>query len=542
MVASLLSTLMVLTASIQMVTLNYLAVTESTTTTLTYTVDDGEGGTATASLTVTVQGVNDDPTTVGSVPNQNGNDGDTIGTIDTAAFFNDQDTSDALTYTAIGLPPGLTIDPNSGEISGTIDNSASVGGPYTVTVTANDGNGGTAQQTFSWTVNNPAPTATDNANSVTEDSSLTTAGNVISDNDGSGIDTDPDGDSLTVSAVDGIGASVGVALTSTFGDIVINSDGSYIYTLDNSNPTVAALDVGEILLETFDYTVNDGEGGSSTATLTITIIGSNDAPVAGGTIPAQNNLDSESISTLDTSVFFSDPDGDSLTFSASGLPTGLTINAVNGEISGTLDSSASQNAPGGVFSVTVTASDDQSQFVSQTFNWTVTNPGPVTGNDSFTTNEDTSFSGNVAANDNDPDGDTVTFAQNTGPSNGSLSFASDGSFTYTPDADFFGTDSFTYTITDADGATDTSTVTITINSVNDAPTVTPIADQTDQDSDVINFDVSGNFSDTENDTLTFSATGLPTGLSIDTNTGVISGTISSSASQSGPLHCDGDCR
>ena len=129
----------------------------------------------------------------------------------------------------------------------------------------------------------------------------------------------------------------------------------------------------------------------------------------------------------------------------------------------------------------------------------------------------------------------LPFAQNTGPSNGSLSFASDGSFTYTPDADFFGTDSFTYTITDADGATDTATVTITINSVNDAPTVTPIADQTDQDSDVINFDVSGNFSDTENDTLTFSATGLPTGLSIDANTGVISGTIDGSASQSGPF-------
>ena len=151
----------------------------------------------------------------------------------------------------------------------------------------------------------------------------------------------------------------------------------------------------------------------------------------------------------------------------------------------------------------VTADDGNGGSLTDTFTWNVSNPGPSAGNDSFSTSEDTAVSGSVAANDNDPDGDTVTFAQNTGPSNGSLSFASDGSFTYTPDADFFGTDSFTYTITDADGANDTATVTITINSVNDAPTVTPIADQADQDSDLINFDVSGNFSDTENDTLTF---------------------------------------
>ena len=103
--------------------------------------------------------------------------------------FSDVD-GDTLTYTATGLPNGLTLDLNSGEITGTIDNSASQGGPssdgvYTVEVTATDDNGATVSTTFTWTVANPGPSATDNTNAITEDAAATTAGNVISDDDGS---------------------------------------------------------------------------------------------------------------------------------------------------------------------------------------------------------------------------------------------------------------------------------------------------------------------------------------------------------------------
>ena len=103
----------------------------------------------------------------------------------------------------------------------------------------------------------------------------------------------------------------------------------------------------------------------------------------------------------------------------------------------------------------------------------------------------------------------LTFVQSSIPANGSVVLNNDGTFTYSPNTNFTGTDSFDYQVIDADGAIATATVTINVGAVNDAPTVTPIADQADQDSDVINLDVSGNFSDTENDSLTFSATGLP---------------------------------
>ncbi len=68
--------------------------------------------------------------------------------------------SDSLTFTATGLPAGLSIS-SAGVITGTIDRSASQtgGGVYTVEVTAADGDGATATDSFTWTISNPAPIA-----------------------------------------------------------------------------------------------------------------------------------------------------------------------------------------------------------------------------------------------------------------------------------------------------------------------------------------------------------------------------------------------
>ena len=111
---------------------------------------------------------------------------------------------DDLTYSATGLPAGLMIDPATGEITGTIDNSASQGGPnsdgvYTITVTADDGEGGTVTDTFDLTVTNPAPDAIDDSITASEDDTAA-MGSVFADN-GNGVDSDPDGDDLTVSEV-----------------------------------------------------------------------------------------------------------------------------------------------------------------------------------------------------------------------------------------------------------------------------------------------------------------------------------------------------
>jgi VCBS repeat-containing protein len=193
--------------------------------------------------------------------------------------------------------------------------------------------------------------------------------------------------------------------------------------------------------------------------------GTGTLPPTSTGIAAQSNNDSDAINLNIASNFSS---GGALRFSASGLPSGLSISAVTGVISGVIDSSASQSGP---YNAVVTASDSSGSSLSQSFVWSVSNPAPEANNDIAALDEDTSYIGSVAGNDNDPDGDALDFNLNSTVSNGTLTFNPDGSYTYVPNPNFNGTDSFTYIVTDADGATDTATVTLTINPIND-PTIT----------------------------------------------------------------------
>ena len=139
----------------------------------------------------------------------------------------------------------------------------------------------------------------------------------------------------------------------------------------------------------------------------------------------------------------------------------------------------------------------------------------------------------VLANDTDLDGNPLIVTA-ASASNGTVVINPDGTVTYTPNANFNGTDTITYTISDGQGGFSTSTVTVTVNAQNDAPTATPIAPRTDNDNETISVPVAGNFTDLDGNTLSFTATGLPPGLSISPTTGVISGTIDRAASQGGP--------
>ena len=101
------------------------------------------------------------------------------------------------------------------------------------------------------------------------------AGNVL------GNDSDPDaGDTKTVSAVNGQGANVGSVLAGLYGSVQINADGSYSYTLDNAKAATQALSQGQVANEVFNYTLKDTAGATSTSTLTVSVSGTNDAPVA----------------------------------------------------------------------------------------------------------------------------------------------------------------------------------------------------------------------------------------------------------------------
>jgi VCBS repeat-containing protein len=124
---------------------------------------------------------------------------------------------------------------------------------------------------------NDTPTTSDDSASIREDSTPNPiTGNVLSN------DSDVDGDKLVVQAINNIAANVGKAISGQFGQLTIDLDGNYRYTLDNNNPRVNALNDSDSLSEKFTYTVSDGKGGTSTATLTINIQGHTDPVVIMG--------------------------------------------------------------------------------------------------------------------------------------------------------------------------------------------------------------------------------------------------------------------
>jgi VCBS repeat-containing protein len=108
------------------------------------------------------------------------------------------------------------------------------------------------------------------------------------------------------------------------------------------------------------------------------------------------------------------------------------------------------------------------------------NDAPVAADNSYSTNEDTALSisaTGVLGNDTDVEAGTLTAAVVSGPAHGSLSLNADGSFLYTPDANYNGADSFTYKANDGTADSNVATVNITVTAVNDAPSFVKGADQ-----------------------------------------------------------------
>ena len=328
---------------------------------ITIVATDPDGQQVTTQVTYTIS----NPIPVVDIPigPRTAVDGETL-SIPTA--ISDPD-GDVLTYTVTGLPAGLSIDPATGEIAGTIDNSASQvnDGLYIIAVTADDGQGGVITDTFELTVINPGPIAVDDALTASEDDVLI-SGNVFNDN-GAGLDTDPDGDAFSVVAIDGAVTNIGQAVAGSNGGLfTINPDGTYNF---EPNGEFEGLDEGETATTTVTYTISDGEGGFDTATVTVTIIGQNDAPIIvnpedpndeNPSIPDQLGNDSEVLPPLNLADYFTDPDGERTFFDIEGEPSWLTVNAFTGVVTATAPpADASQGGPNGdgVYSITVVASD-----------------------------------------------------------------------------------------------------------------------------------------------------------------------------------------
>ncbi|SEI23750.1 VCBS domain-containing protein [Tardiphaga sp. OK245] len=166
----------------------------------------------------------------------------------------------------------------------------------TFTYTVRDPSGATDTAQLTITINgaNDAPVATDDTGSATEkggvsngSGGVTATGNVRT-NDG---DVDNTTSSLVISTVrtggeagTGTAGTVGSSLAGQYGSLKLNSDGSYTYTVTETNSTVQALNVGQSVTETFTYTVRDAGGLTDTAQLVITINGANDAAVITGNV------------------------------------------------------------------------------------------------------------------------------------------------------------------------------------------------------------------------------------------------------------------
>ena len=157
----------------------------------------------------------------------------------------------------------------------------------------------------------------------------------------------------------------------------------------------------------------------------------------------------------------------------------ITIDSgANGSNNGTVNFTVAPNTTGSARSGSLTVAGR---------NVTITqDAAPIANNDTATTDEDTPVDVNVLANDTEPDGDTLNVNSVTQGAHGAVSVNPDKTVHYAPELNFFGSDSFTYTIDDGHGGTATATVNVTVNAVNDPPVFTiNLLSQTVQYSDPI---------------------------------------------------------
>ncbi len=380
--------------------------------------------------------------------------------------------SGVLIYSASGLPDGATFDGTTFSWTPGYDHA----GSYSVNFQVSDG-ASTDSETVPITVTNVnrAPLlGAIGAQSVYENQNLafTVSG------------SDADDDQVTYSA---IGLPSNAALNS--------ETGAFSWA-----PTYEQAGTYEMT-----FTVTDEEGATDTEMVIILVSNVNRPPVLN---PISNQAVNEGGSLFFT-VSGSDADGDLLTYSATGLPSGATLDSVTGAFSWTPNFTQAGNYP-----VTFTITDTLDGSYSETVWFTVNNvnrPPLFNSIGNQEVNEGQSISFTLLASD--PDGDQVTYTATGLPVGATL----DGTtFSWTPGYDQAGSYSVTFQVSDG-VLTDSETVTITVTNVNRAPILGAIGAQSVDENQNLEFTVSG--SDLDGDALTYSSSPLPDGATLNPQTG-----------------------
>ncbi len=384
-----------------------------------------------------------------------------------------------------GVPGGpthgsVTVDQSTGTF--TYTREAGYTGPDQFKVTVSDaGNGlhfhgllgflrphrghtSTATITLNIVAANEPPAANDDTYTTPE--GIPVLGNVLSN------DSDPDNQPLIATVLSGpYNGAVAMAPTGAF---------SYM-----PNPGWNGAD-------TFTYSASDRML-SASARVAITVTPVNQAP---------HTADDSYATIEDTAVVGnllgndSDADGDTLT-------AGLVLPASHGDVQLSSDGSFTYTPNAnfhGTDGFSYVASDGSLSSAPTLVTITVApvNDTPVAQNDIFSFSEDGVLTGSVLSNDTDADADPLTAALTAGPAHGSLTLNPNGSFSYVPVANYSGTDSFTYTVSDGIATSNAATAAIAINPTNDTPISNDSSFSVDEDS---TYSGSVSVSDVDGDTL-----------------------------------------
>ena len=340
----------------------------------------------------------------------------------------------------------MSLDVN-GDVLFTPD--ADFNGVATFDYTAADGNGGTSSATVTVavaSVNDDPVAFADNA-AATEDVAETILASALLSND-----TDADGDTLNLASVQS--AMNGTVSLDVNGDVLFTPDADF-----NGDAT-------------FEYTVDDGNGGTSSATVTVAVASVNDDPVAvadneGTTEDVPVTILASGLLSNDTDV-----DGDPLSLaSVQNAVNGTVSLDVNGDVVFTPDADFNGNA---TFEYTVDDGNGGTSSATVTVDVTAVNDDPVAVVDSAVAVEDvpvTILASALLSNDTDADGDTLSLTSVQNAVNGTVSLDVNGDVVFTPDAGFNGDATFEYTVYDENGATSSATVTVAVAAANAGETL-----------------------------------------------------------------------